>query len=576
MQTGPAAKDRGVGFETATWVLLFGLVFSQPLLRFVLAAFLDRGSAFVVVHTLPFVLQLLFCIAFLANRMKSEIRVFALPKEIWLITLIWVGASILSVAMSPFPILALTRQTIWFEAGIFLFLAYAFFLEYPEKRAHVLRLIWIGGLAFGFLILIFMYSISTGSLGDRPPLTPPGFGNLRHFGYYLVIVVVAGMVPVLTKGFRWNSLQGFAQFLGFVFILSLVAWAGGRAPYLALGAGFLFLLGMRKIQHPWRVAIFISAAVIAGGLLSLLYPLPNGGYGVIHLLGLDERGPLLSGEDPLNTLSTGRLVMWQMAGSAITERPLIGYGADLFPFVTGSLFSLHAQPHNFVMQFVLAWGLIGGGAMLSLVGYLGFKVFQATLARTAQIEAAGLAAASGVIALLVFGLVDGTLYHQVPLTLLLVFVAVAVSGGPAKSERVFKRQKPALAALAVIGLVLIAHGSSVFALRTPGIPDPESWRIKIIKSFPSSMWAVDAPLTMAAWADSWRRTDAENAKRLLRWSAARARNIEIRNLLLARVDYIEGNVPEAREKLETAMNSPRGYIFPLIERVRADYEPEGK
>ena len=88
------------------------------------------------------------------------------------------------------------------------------------------------------------------------------------------------------------------------------------------------------------------------------------------------------------------------------------------------------------------------------------------------------------------------------------------------------------------------------------------------------MWAFDAPLVLARWADDWRDQDEESALELLEWAAGFARNNEIRHLVLARADYIRGDLMNARRRLKLAADSPRDYVMPLIEAVRARYEPE--
>ena len=558
--------------ENAAWFFLVALVLSQPLLRFVLSAFFERGAAFIVIHTMPLVLELGFCASFLVARHRASITVPTLSRNSWLTIIFWLLIAVLSVALSPHPYIALTRQFVWIEAGLFLVLAYAFFRAFPQRREMILRLIWIGGLAYGLLLLAYLYQIGIGTFGDDPPRAPPAFGNVRHFGYYLAIVIVAGMAPTLRREFKWNSLAGWALFAGLVFVWSMAAWAGGRALYLALGLGFLILVFLRRLPRPGLLAGFAIAAVLAGGLLSLLYPLPSASYGFLRILGIE--GPGFSAD--LNTLSTNRILMWQTALQAIAQRPFLGFGADLFPFEVGSFFSVFAQPHNFIIQFLLAWGMAGALAMLII---LSFSVRRAIGVGT-QGSGAGPAvrttAGAGVIVLLCFGLVDGTLYHQVPLSMFLVFLALAASSKGVPQEEPLKRRGGLMGALAAVGLVLLFHSLSIHSFRASGTPEPNSNRIHIIKAFPSSMWAVDAPLVLARWADSWREGNEKETLDLLRWAAGYARNEEIRHLLLARVDYIRRDVSAARRRLDLAKDSPRDYVLPLIEEVRSRYDPQGQ
>ena len=519
---------------------------------------------------MPFVLQLGFCAAFLVARRQKAIAVPLLSRNLWLTIVLWLLVAALSIVFSQHPYIALTRQFVWIEAGLFLVLAYAFFRAFPQRKEMILKLIWIGGLAYGLLLLTYMYQIGIGTYGDNPPRAPPGFGNVRHFGYYLSIVIVAGMAPALRGEFKWNSAAGWALFAGLIFVWSMTAWAGGRGPYFALGLGFLVLVLMRRLPRPGVLAGFAFAAALGGGLLSLLYPLPTSDYGFLRILGIEGPGFFTD----LNTLSTNRILMWQTAFHVIDQRPLYGFGPDLFPFEIGSYFSVFAQPHNFVVQFVLAWGFLGGAAMLTIVALVISKAVGPGGEGKQSELVIRITAGAGAVVLLAFGLVDGTLYHQVPFTMLLVFLALAASAKVRLRERQLERRGWLIGALAAVGLVLFFHGLSIYSFRTSGVPEPNSNRIHIIQAFPSSMWAFDGPLVLARWADSWREDDEADSLNLLRWAADYARNEEIRHLLLARVDYIRGDVVAARRRLELAKDSPRGHILPLIKEVQSQYDPE--
>ena len=562
--------ERQNGWESTAWIFLVALVLSQPLLRFVLSAFLERGAAFVVVHTLPYILELGFCAAFLAARRRRTIAVPLLSRNLWLTIVFWLLVAALSIVFSPHPYIALTRQFVWIEAGLFLVLAYVFFREFPQRKEMILKLIWIGGLAYGLLLLAYMYQIGIGTFGDDPPRAPPGFGNVRHFGYYLSIVLVAGMAPTLRGEFKWNSAAGWALFTGLIFVWSMIAWAGGRGPYFAMGLGFLLLALMRRLPRPGLLAGLAIAAAIGGGILSLLYPLPTPSYGFLRVLGIE--GPGLIAD--LNALSSNRILMWQTALDVIAQRPLFGVGPDLFPFEVGSFFSGFAQPHNFVIQFTLAWGFAGSIAMLVILAVAVHGAIGAGAETPGAETSIRITAGAGVIVLMLFGLIDGTLYHQVPLSMLTVFLALAASAKVPLRERQLQRRGWLIGALAAVGLVLFFHGLSIYSFRTSGTPEPNSNRIDIIQTIPSSMWAFEGPLVLARWADSWREDDEEEALDLLRWAAGYARNEEIRHLLLARVDYIRGDLAAARRRLELAKESPRDYVLPLIEEVQSQYDPE--
>ena len=55
---------------------------------------------------------------------------------------------------------------------------------------------------------------------------------------------------------------------------------------------------------------------------------------------------------------------------------MIGHGADAFPFVLSGASSYLNHPHNFPLQFLNSWGLLGGGALMLALAVIGHRLLK--------------------------------------------------------------------------------------------------------------------------------------------------------------------------------------------------------
>lgn len=548
------------------------IVFSQPLLRFVLTAFIPRGPAFVLIHTLPFFLILFFCLLVLWGPQAQRVGAARFgTATVWLL-LIWGVLSLISVSASPFPVISLARQAIWFELVVFGICLTAYLRARPDRKEKILLLVFFGFLTYGLLLLVYLLPLPAGNPNDlSPPF--PGFSNIRHFGYYAVVGMVTGMALHQSKKFGWKQQETYWFLAATAFLWSLIFWTGGRGPIVALGGAIILLLILRRVERPRDLLMFLGIAMLAGAVISLGYNLPNKHFGLLRILGFFSQA--LDATVDINNLSSNRWHIWQLSMAAITVKPIIGYGPDIFPFVVGSRFANFAQPHNFPIQFVLAWGAAGAGVFLAFLASLSRQLFIWT-SKDRLFSWTSFAGLAGVTGLVLFGLIDGTLYHQVPLTMLVVFLALVISDCPAPSWRAAP-PRLLLAMRSVtffVATILMLHALSVYALRTEGVPGPESWRIRYLQVFPSAMWSYDSSFVVAGWVDTWKDGAPGKAREILVWDQSRVRGDEGFLLIGARIDFLDGDQQAAHAKLRKAKDSK--WEFPVLigEQIVKNYEPD--
>ena len=105
----------------------------------------------------------------------------------------------------------------------------------------------------------------------------------------------------------------------------------------------------------------------------------------------------------------------------ILERPLFGYGEKQFQFVVPEALGGYKQPHNAPLQYLLSWGIIGGGIFFFLLFRLIGNLYQ----KSDRFSAAGLPEILTIVALLFYSLYDGALYAPYSLAMLIFAFASA-------------------------------------------------------------------------------------------------------------------------------------------------------
>jgi O-antigen ligase len=277
-----------------------------------------------------------------------------------------------SAAFAPEPARSLTWTGIWIIHLAFGWAAGRLFDREAAPNA----------LMAGFLLFAALLAVRAMSPVADWLYNPPGLDQLRRFAYYAA--PIAGMAI--------GALAGQRRLFPFVVAcvaFTMIFWNGARgavvAVLVAAVAAFIVFPGLRRMA----VAPMAVAAVGVGFLISRTFTVEPNTMGT---------GRMLSGG------SSGRDWVWQRTVEAIMERPIFGWGE-----AQSSLFTRFAQPHNLLLQTLLAWGVVG--TIFAL--YLGYAAARRAIPEV-RADDRLLPAAVAAMTLAAYSLVDGTLYHILP------------------------------------------------------------------------------------------------------------------------------------------------------------------
>jgi O-antigen ligase len=234
--------------------------------------------------------------------------------------------------------------------------------------------------------------------------------NRRYLGYFVMVASIATSTYILlsSEDRKYYILSG----LTFAFLV----WIGGRGAVIAFTSTMLLLIALLVYlkQLKIRLLFFLLISLFIGCLLSI--PL-----NIYHWNGLirfvsDNEG--LMGLQSSSSLA--RLELWSESIELFLAKPLLGYGPEAHHFNTqiGYL-----QPHNFILQWLVEFGLLGTMCLLYLIYSILIKALKQSLVSTTAINKVSLFCAIG---LLIQALVDGNLYHGAP-TALFVLLCVSAS-----------------------------------------------------------------------------------------------------------------------------------------------------
>ncbi|MCY4046187.1 MAG: O-antigen ligase family protein [Cellvibrionales bacterium] len=218
--------------------------------------------------------------------------------------------------------------------------------------------------------------------------------------------------------------------------LSFVYWSGGRMAITATLITLLILSGFifytrQPHKYQWLLLIILSIAVsvLIAECLSV-YPW-NGIGRTLHDAQTVSTAAVDNANNAqmLNQVTTGRATMWKISLKAFSESPWLGLGPYGYFFIPEELFG--DQPHNFIIQFLVEWGILGAVCLLLLLAACFVFILQRMTKAFQQQDACWVMAASVICVLTLHGLTGGTYFMAQPLS----FLAIAFSVPLAKLLR---------------------------------------------------------------------------------------------------------------------------------------------
>lgn len=265
----------------------------------------------------------------------------------------------------------------------------------------------VGAYLLGFIVFALLFAGFVVTAWARPidwTYGLPAARHVRHLGYYAAAMagLSAGLMAIGRDRRAWAL-----GFVGMSLAFGIGLWTGSRGMALASIAAILvamLLIPSMRRAKAWGGSA--SAAALGAAAVALLPVPPSGLMGVVRTVTATTQ----------HEVTTGRVLMWRGALGAIWQHPLFGYGEGQMHQVAP--FYDMIQPHNILLQVLLAWGAAGLLCMLVL-GY-SFAV-RAVPAVKGQ-EQSSTPPFVAMLALLALSLVDGPFFYVLPIS---IFAACA-------------------------------------------------------------------------------------------------------------------------------------------------------
>lgn len=364
------------------------------------------------------VAELFTILAAVRERILVRTDILRLPKWCrasilgWLVVA-WLGAFL----TAPDPEIAVMRMAIWMIHLAFVFavfrLAESGILS-PDRLAPQL----LAGFAV-YALIVFGFVLRL----DDPfrlnwLMDVPGLPYLRHIGYYGAAVIALGIGALAcarTRKHWWAVTAAMAV------AFALTSWSGTRGAFFAVAAAYAFGLARLPDLRTGRVVGGLALSAIAGSVVSLCLPIYDPSMGLLRMM--SATAPAV--ED----ISAGRIEIWIRTLDLIANRPLLGYGDGQLRFLMSDAF--FPQPHNAILQFLLAWGTVGSLLVGLPAIIFGWRLFRAPAATALYPYLLG------AVSLAAYSMIDGTFYYVQPIGMFALFTgmaAISISQGPEQSD----------------------------------------------------------------------------------------------------------------------------------------------
>lgn len=242
----------------------------------------------------------------------------------------------------------------------------------------------------------------------------PIYRNIRHLGYDLAVVASLGVMfwplqKCSNRTFGW-ILFGL---LGYVSV-----WSAGRGQILAF---FAFIGVFCALLPDWSRRRYLLPPCVAFSAGGALFCVLNPDLAV-WIIGKSSAGSA-------DEITSGRLNIWIDTIQKFAKADWLGIFVGLGPdaFVRHSIAPWLVQPHNFVIQILLEFGIVGLAAVA--LSALDFIRRSMSLLRSSAPSALSTGAIAAIAALILYGMVDGIFYHASPFMASMLLVAFVLSEG---------------------------------------------------------------------------------------------------------------------------------------------------
>jgi exopolysaccharide production protein ExoQ len=375
---------------------------------------------------IPFVLAEIFVICWAVMR-GMEIRqiVARLPRDCLIAGRIFlIGLWCSSLLISKIPA---TSLVISISFMIHLLFGFAVYHLISTAKKEVLDQL-SSGLAMGLVALALVtawrfllpppaWTVPGGVIEWQAAL--PGFISVRHFGSWTGAIAAIFAAILIRR--RDESAFGWHD-LAFLIAVGLTIWSGTRAAIFAMAVSCAILVaGTRSFPSLRVIGRLCILTGIAACLAWLLIPYNDQNF---FLFAVDDSYATS------NQLTSGRIEMWIATYHKWLQAPWFGWGSGSTFWEVRALGWTHTQPHNFVLQFLISWGVVGACGAFWLLGRAVIGAHRRTLA-TPELWPM----LTGLYALLVMACLEGMLHYPRFIMLIVVLLAVIYRFGSTEAER---------------------------------------------------------------------------------------------------------------------------------------------
>lgn len=409
------------------------------------------------------------------------------------------------------------------------------------QSAPAIRLV-LAGLAAGGCAGLLWTRLQPISEGTAFPL----YGHARIFGLHMQLSAAAALALLVST--RVNLTLKCITFITGVVVWSGLFWSGGRGPLAGLAAAVVIWFWFGGAGERRRLAVWGPALVLTGILGSYFLGAQA------HYLGWNRVVSSTVNTSSLQGFSSDRNLIWGQALREISRSPWFGQGADSYRFIQP--LPVGDQPHNFILQWVLAFGV---PAALALVFLLGRRTFRGLICNAEPHEHSAWqrAAAAALVAATVGGLFDGVFYHAV------AFIPVAILAGLAGFNPTRAKARPmsgtlvwrraGLATCIAAAGVIALHAWLFFNLLAPPPSSPHTAAARVLHAFPSATYGF------WRWIEAW-STSVPVHERLawLKWAQRHAPQPAIFHYQEAQCSIERRDLTAAKTALERAVATSTG------------------
>ena len=247
----------------------------------------------------------------------------------------------------------------------------------------------------------------------------PYYGHIRQFGYHSFLASTASLVLAITRpGQRW-----FWVIILFI-CLSITVWSGSRGAiaawviFVGLSGIFLFKFA-RGLKY-----IAICLTVLAISTSALLFT-PSDQF-IVEMVQRSSVPDVSTSS--INSILQGRLSFWGGVALHSIDRPVLGFGPDGYRLLPSRIHG-QIQAHSSLFQLIVEFGWVGGMIILAVF----WRFFRQFYTGTRLFVGAGtpehlrLCMLSFISAFFIYSLIDGLLYHGLPLAHFAILTAMLAS-----------------------------------------------------------------------------------------------------------------------------------------------------